>query len=71
MSLVLLTSQRPELRTGNASVHVSAETAIEFTKLLIKGMHHEIVSFTAQTSLLLLFSVFFPFILSGLLSESF
>lgn len=44
MSLVLLTSQRPELRTGNASVHVSAETAIEFTKLLIKGMHHEIVS---------------------------
>ena len=47
MSLVLLTSQRPELRTGNASVHVSAETAIEFTKLLIKGMHHEIVSFTA------------------------
>ena len=47
MFLVFLTSQHPELRTGNASVHVSAETVIEFTKLIIKSVHHEIVSFTA------------------------
>lgn len=58
VSLVLLTSQPLELRAGNASVHVSAETALEFTELLIKGMHHETVSFTAWMSLSLHFSGF-------------